>query len=87
MRFYKHPEEITIAQSLPGFWGMEMNLGFQKQWHWIDFRFKLDRKTDHAGFHFELELFGYYFYLNIQDSRHWNYKEDRWYYSGEESNE
>ena len=44
----------------------------------------LTRCEDHAGFRFELTLFGITMMFEIYDNRHWNYDEDRWYNPGEE---
>jgi hypothetical protein len=33
---------------------------------------------DHAGVRFELGLFGYQLDMSIHDSRHWDYKNNRW---------
>lgn len=35
-------------------------------------------RRDHAGFDFEVGLFGYNFHFNLYDSRHWNDEEGRW---------
>ena len=42
------------------------------------------RCEDHAGFRFELTLFGITAMFEIYDNRHWNDDEDRWYNPGEE---
>ena len=44
----------------------------------------LTRCEDHAGFKFELTLFGVTAMVEIYDNRHWNDDEDRWYNPGEE---
>lgn len=44
----------------------------------------LTRHEDHAGFKFELTLFGFTMMFEIYDTRHWNDDEDRWYNPGEE---
>ena len=41
-------------------------------------------RRDHAGFDFELGLFGYNFHFNFYDNRHWNDKEGRWMFYTEE---
>lgn len=33
--------------------------------------------TDHAGPEFTIEILGWYFGINLQDSRHWNYEAGR----------
>jgi hypothetical protein len=35
-------------------------------------------KTDHAGFHFSLNILGLNFDYNHYDIRHWNYDNDDW---------
>lgn len=44
------------------------------------FRFELSfsRKTDHAGVHFSIGLFGFELDFQIYDHRHWDYVNDRW---------
>jgi len=52
-----------------------------KEFEWTNFfKFNLmfNRKTDHAGLHFELEIMDFQFYFRIYDIRHWDYKNDNW---------
>ena len=35
-------------------------------------------KTDHAGFVFNITIFGLSLHLNIYDNRHWDFIEDNW---------
>jgi len=37
-----------------------------------------NRKMDHAGFNFEITIFGLSFYFHIHDTRHWDFKENNW---------
>jgi hypothetical protein len=86
-RAFTSSQELTIARDLWGEKGLEINLGHQKQWSFIDFHIKWDRATDHAGFRVEIELFGFYFYFQVYDGRHWNYEQNRWMTPGEEEAE
>ena len=42
-------------------------------------------QQDHAGFNFELGLFGYEVHFTFYDNRHWNYEEGRWKIYNEEN--
>ena len=42
-------------------------------------------RRDHAGFDFEVGLFGYNFHFNFYDSRHWNDEAGRYYIYDEEN--
>jgi hypothetical protein len=35
-------------------------------------------RMDHAGFSFTVEIYRAYFSFRIYDSRHWNYKKEKW---------
>ena len=37
-----------------------------------------NKKTDHAGFRFNLNIFGLDFDYTHYDTRHWNYDNDNW---------
>jgi len=50
----------------------------------VDFSFNLTFKTDHAGLHIFVGILGFYFNFDLHDTRHWNFKENRWYLPSEE---
>ena len=39
---------------------------------------KFSKKTDHAGFEFDLEIWNLYLYFRIYDNRHWCYYCNNW---------
>ena len=67
-----------------GFKGIESEILYNKEWSWFEFSLRWNRKCDHAGITFSLEILGLDFNFKYYDSRHWNYKENRWYLEGEE---
>ena len=46
-------------------------------WSYFDFQFKWNRKCDHAGIFFSIEIFGVHLYLNFYDIRHWS-DDNKW---------
>lgn len=40
--------------------------------------------TDHGGIRFDVEVFGYFFMLNLYDKRHWDWKNWHWEEYGEQ---
>lgn len=44
----------------------------------LEFDLKWTHKCDHAGLHLSIGLFGIMFSISIYDTRHWNYKLDKW---------
>lgn len=40
-------------------------------------------RRDHAGFNFNIGLFGRDILFTVYDCRHWNYEKDRWHNQGE----
>jgi hypothetical protein len=44
----------------------------------INIDFRLSFRTDHAGFHLMLGLFGYEVELHFYDTRHWDSEWDTW---------
>jgi hypothetical protein len=61
-----------------GFLLLNSNDGFNASW-----RFR--SRGDHAGLQFSVALFGLLFELNLTDSRHWNWRRNRWMSPDEES--
>lgn len=57
---------------------LELQSGTWQEWSYFDFRMKWNRRTDHAGFDFNIEILGLYFILTVYDNRHWDYENDRW---------
>ena len=57
---------------------LELQSGIWKYWSYFDFRISADRHTDHAGFYFDIQIFGLYFIFQIYDNRHWNFEKDEW---------
>lgn len=45
---------------------------------YFDFQFRWSRKCDHAGLRLGMELFGLHLYLELYDTRHWNYDNNKW---------
>lgn len=62
-------------------------LKWKEVWNIFKFQINWSIKTDHAGPKINLDLLQFHFECQIYDSRHWNYKENRWYNSGEETTE
>jgi len=59
------------------FW--EIQLDRWNDWtSYFDFHLSFTRKTDHAGFRFGFDIIGFSFNLEIYDSRHWNYENNKW---------
>lgn len=48
------------------------------------FSFTIDwsRRSDHAGFEIETEIFGFMILFHIYDCRHWDDENDRWHQRG-----
>lgn len=44
----------------------------------FDFYTYWNRRMDHAGFSFDLTIFGFTTHFNIYDNRHWDYMENNW---------
>ena len=44
----------------------------------IGFTFDYTMRQDHAGFGFDIELFGWNIDYRFYDSRHWDYSNGRW---------
>lgn len=57
---------------------LELQSGTWKYWSYFDFCFRWNRRTDHAGLYFMIELFGLYFTFDVYDSRHWSIEDDCW---------
>lgn len=47
------------------------NTGFSFDLSWT-------KNCDHAGFSFTLDLFGFFTYITIADTRHWDYENKCW---------
>jgi hypothetical protein len=45
---------------------------------WFDFHISWSRKTDHAGFNFDISIWRFAFYFSICDNRHWDYDKNTW---------
>ena len=58
-----------------------------KDGHLLSFMLSWTIRQSHAGFDFEIGLFGYNFHFNFYDNRHWNYEEGRWMIYTEELGE
>jgi len=70
---------ITVNKSL------EIQLvRFTKIGEYFEFDIRWSHSQDHAGFSANFSLFGLFFNLAIQDNRHWNYTEKRWFLPSEE---
>jgi hypothetical protein len=57
---------------------LELQSGIWQEWSYFNFSIKWDRHTDHAGFDFNIEIFGLYFTFDICDNRHWDYENNKW---------
>ena len=57
---------------------LELELLWIKEWSWFTFVLDWNRKQDHAGFHFEIEITGLVFMFNFRDIRHWNKDTNNW---------
>lgn len=57
---------------------LELQSGTWLEWSYFDSRMKWNRRTDHAGFDFNIEILGLYFILTVYDNRHFDYENDRW---------
>jgi hypothetical protein len=68
----------TFYQKLGKHLGVELQLGYRKDWNYFYVSSNLTRKCDHAGFGLEMEFLGAFFWLSIYDGRHWNYEEGKW---------
>lgn len=82
--------DFVFYQSLSENKGIEIELCFDKSLdftEFLHFYLSLNHKTDHAGFHWHTQIPFGFFNIDIQDSRHWNYEENRWYNDGEEIDE
>lgn len=40
----------------------------------FDVNMKWRRKCDHGGIYFDIQLFGFFFEMNLSDDRHWNHE-------------
>ena len=57
---------------------IETQLQTWSNWNYFELEFKWTRKSDHAGAHLCIHLFGIELNLTVYDHRHWNYKHNRW---------
>jgi hypothetical protein len=57
---------------------LELQSGTWSHWSYFHFQLRLNRKTDHAGFYFYIEILGLYFIFQIFDHRHWDWENDCW---------
>lgn len=53
-------------------------IGWWNRWSYINLEFRWNRKCDHAGMRFGIELFGFYLYVEFYDIRHWNDDKNKW---------
>lgn len=44
----------------------------------FDLDIHINKKCDHAGFHFDLNVWKFYIGINLYDSRHWDNGWDEW---------
>ena len=51
---------------------LELQSGTWQEWSYFHFSIKWNRHTDHAGFDFDIEIFGLYFIFTVYDNRHWD---------------
>jgi hypothetical protein len=63
---------------------LEVEIDSTNTYSWFDFSFVLTKKSDHAGLYITLSLFKWELRFQINDNRHWDYDENRWYLEGEE---
>ncbi len=56
----------------------EIQIGYWNEWQYFDIGCRWNRKCDHAGLRFGIELLGIYLYLEFYDIRHWNDDENKW---------
>jgi len=57
---------------------LELQSGFWQHWSYFDITLKWNRRTDHAGFIFDIQLFGFYFIFQVYDNRHFDYEFNCW---------
>lgn len=78
MKIFKFNKSYTLSQKLGKHHGLEIQVGYNKDWAYWYISSNLTRKCDHAGFGLQLEILGVYLYFSIYDGRHWDYKNERW---------
>jgi hypothetical protein len=75
MKFWKYGMFIKLSQNK----GLEIEGGYNKNFcNWFNFSICSDRKMDHAGFHFDIELLGLWGDISIYDNRHWDTDNNCW---------
>ncbi len=56
----------------------EIQVGWWDEWSYIDIEFRWNRKCDHAGIRFGIEIFGVHLYIEMHDIRHWDDEKNKW---------
>jgi len=62
---------------------LEVEVGYGSQ-QGFSIGWRFNTKGDHAGLRGWLDIFKFFFSISIQDTRHWNYLENRFYNQNEE---
>jgi len=70
--FFNPTKKLSKNKSL------ELQSGIWQNWSYFNISTSWSRHTDHAGFRFEIEIFGLYFIFDTYDNRHWDWDNDRW---------
>ncbi len=66
-------------------WNREVSFDIRILYALFHFEFRIEWKTDHAGVSLGLGLLGFDVGLHFYDTRHWDYKNNRWEVYDEDS--
>lgn len=65
------------------FWELDISWSEPTEWtNYFATDFRLNRKADHAGFHFSLDIMRFSFEFYVYDHRHWDYDSNQWLGNG-----
>jgi hypothetical protein len=63
------------------FWEIE-GIYDKKFTNWVNFLFRVNRKTDHAGLEISFDVIGFLASFRIYDCRHWDWDKNNWVTGG-----
>ena len=83
MGFQKHKDSLYFTLGPLSHKALETGFQWQGEDQGFDFFWRFRTRGDHAGLSFHISIGRFLFEFNIHDTRHWNWKENRWLKPGE----
>jgi hypothetical protein len=69
---------LSFSKKLTKHKYLEIELTTNSYWNYFNLFIKMDRHTDHAGFFYNIEIFGLNYIFQIFDNRHWDDDNNCW---------